>query len=206
MTNAEVSESEKSSAYLIWEDADDKAWWLARSHDQDAVYVIAVDAITRHILVLRQSSNDSDFRVIAAVPQTGIEKLEKGVAEGKRMAVKWLGDQKAADIRSGVRNWRAKRWGKIALREVPIASVALAVGVILATIVAAFFIMTNITGWAMIVVGTVFGASAGFLLKWIIDRKVKSFFGPLGRFVTVAGSAAFGALLTTSVFYVLFIG
>lgn len=206
MTNTEVSASEQSAAYLIWEDADDKAWWLARSHDQDAVYVIAVDAITHHILVLRQSSKDSDFRVIAALPRAATEDLAKGLAEGKRTTVKWLGDQKTPDIRSGVRNWRARRWSKIALREVPVASVAFAVGVLLAIIVAAFSIMTNINGWVMIAVGTVFGASAGFLLKWLVDRKLRSFLGPLGRFLTVTGSAALGALLTTSTFFVLFSG
>lgn len=206
MTNTEMSEPEDSSAYLIWEDADDKAWWLARSHDQDAVYVIAIDAITHHILVLRQSSNDADFSVIAALPQPAAADLAKGLAEGKRTAVQWLGDQNAPAIRSSVRYWRAKRWGKIALREGPLAGIALAIGVLLAIIVAAFFIMTNITGWAMIAVGTLFGASAGFLLKWVVDRKLKSFFGPLGRFITVAGSAALGALFTTSVFFVLFSG
>lgn len=204
MSEVENLELADSSAYLIWEDADDRSWWLARSHDENAVYVIALDAITGHVLSLRQSSTETDFKVIAAVSQSGQEDLSGGISEGKRNAVKWLGDPSEPTLRAGVRRWRATRWSKIAIREVPLTITALLIGAVLAFIVAAFFVATNIAGWPMIAVGTLFGTLAGWLLKWLVDRKMKSFLGPLGRFFTVAGSAALGALLTTSVFFVLF--
>lgn len=207
MSDSDKSDSNgetDSSSYLIWEDADDKAWWLARSHDEDAVYVIAEDAVTQHILILRQPTQSKDFKVIATVPKDKSGNAGSGIAEGKRIAVRWLGDPDAASIRASVRRWRANRWGKIALRELPLACFALLTGVMLAFIVAAFFIMTNITGWLMIVVGTLFGTCAGLLLKWLADRKLKSLLGPVGRFYTVAGSATLGALLTTSIFFMLF--
>lgn len=193
-----------ASPVLIWEDADDKTWWLARSHDEHAVYVIAEDAITHHILVLRQTSKVEDFKVVAAVPQAAGVGLEVAIADGKRVAAVWHEHPDDSSARSGVRRWRLHRLSKVALREVPLACVALIAGSVLAFIVAAFFIMTSLAGWIMIVVGTAFGAGAGWLLKWLADQKVKSALGPMGRFLTISGSATLGALCTTSLFFVLF--
>lgn len=206
MSDVEDSESIESSSFLIWEESDGESWWLARSHDTDAVYVIALDSITGHVLVLRQSSKDTDFKVIAAVQTDAQSDISVRIAEAKRHAVKWLGNPNEPTIRASVRGWRVRRWSKIAIREVPLALAALLIGALLAFVVAAFFVVTSVAGWVMVVVGTLMGAAAGWLLKWLTDRKLKSLLGPLGRFLTLAGGATLGALVTTSTFFVLFGG
>ncbi len=195
---------EASSAYLIWEDADHETWWLARSHNDDASYIVGRDAVTAHILVLCQKTDQKSYKVIAAVPLRSDTSLPNAIAEAKRLGVKWSGDQNTPAIKSSVRRWRALRWSKIAVREIPLALVSLFIGVLLAFVVSAFFITTDMTGWTMVVVGTLFGALSGWVLKWIADRKLASLTGAFGRFFTVTGSATFGALTTVLVFLVLF--
>lgn len=196
--------AETTSAYLIWEDADKETWWLSRSHDDSGAHVIAPDSVTKHVLVLHQRGGKGRFRVVAAVRVGSVSTLTAAVAEAKRLTVRWIGDPHFPETKAGVRAWRAQRWTKIAVREVPLALVSLAIGGMLAFIVAAFFITTDIAGWPMIVVGTLLGLSSGWLLKWAADRKFTSLMGPLGRFFTVTGSATIGAFLTVSVFFVLF--
>ena len=200
------SELETSKNFLIWEDADKEAWWLARSHDQDSVYIIAPDSVTAHILVLRQPAGRKSFHVVVAIPISQSEGQFAAVAEAKRATVRLISDTRSPVIQSGVRKWRVQRWSQVALREVPLALVALVIGVVLAFFVAAFFIMTDFTGWTMVAVGTLLGLSSGWLLKWAADRKFTSLMGPLGRFFTVTGSATIGALLTVSASFVLFGG
>ena len=195
---------EVSSAYLIWEDADHETWWLARSHDDDTIYIVARDPVTAHVLVLCQKENRKPYKVIAAIPIRSTDGLSGAIAEAKRLGVKWIGNQNVPAIKNSVRRWRMLRWGKIAFREVPLALASLFIGVLLAFIVSAFFIATDLTGWTMVVVGTLFGALFGWILKWVADRKLKSLTGALGRFFTVTGSAALGALTTVLVFLVLF--
>lgn len=204
MSDVDNSASTETSSFLIWEESDGQSWWMARSHDTDAVYVIASDSITGHVLVLRQLSKGTDFKVIAAVLMSTQSDISVRVAEAKRSAVKWLGNPNEPTIRASVRRWRAKRWSKIAMREVPLALAALLTGALLAFIVAAFFVVTSVAGWVMVVVGTLTGGAAGWLMKWLADRKLKSLLGPLGRFLTLAGGATLGALVTTSIFFVLF--
>ncbi|MBT4740777.1 MAG: hypothetical protein HOH20_14330 [Rhodospirillaceae bacterium] len=206
MTATDDTESETSSTYLIWEDAENETWWLSRSHDDEAAYIIAPDSITKHLLVLRQPTGSRRFKVIATVHSNQANGLSGAIAEAKRDAIKWIGDPKFAPIKSSVRAWRAQRWTKIALREVPLALISSLIGCVLAFFVAAFFIMTEVTGWPMVLVGTLLGLSSGWLLKWAADRKFTSLMGPFGRFVTVTGSATLGAFLTVSVFFVLFPG
>lgn len=204
MSEPSDQQAESSSAYLIWEDADKETWWLARSHDDGGAYVIAPDSVTKHILVLYQRAGKGRFKVIASVRTGAGNAFPAAIAEAKRMAVRWIGDPDFAEIKSSVRAWRAQRWSKIAIREVPLALVSLSIGGLLAFIVAAFFITTDIAGWLMIVVGTLLGLSSGWLLKWAADRKFASLMGPLGRYFTVTGSATLGAFLMVTVFFILF--
>jgi hypothetical protein len=206
MTVTEEAGSETSPAYFIWEDAEEDTWWLSRRHDESAAFVIAPDSVTNHVLVLRQPSGSNRFKVIAAIQMGQESSVGTAVAEAKRTAVKWIGVPNSAPIKSGVRAWRAQRWSKIALREVPLALVSSFIGCVLAFFVAAFFIMTDVSGWPMVVVGTLLGFSSGWLLKWAADRNFSSLMGPIGRFVTVTGGATAGAFLTVSVFFILFTG
>ena len=192
------------AAYLIWEDADHETWWLARSHDEEATYIIARDSITAHVLLLRQPADNQSYKVIGAVPLRAAANLDSAVAEAKRLGVKWIGHQNEPSIKSSVRRWRLFRWAKIGAREVPLALAALFMGVMLAFFVSAFFIMTDLAGWAMVVVGTLFGALFGWVLKWVADRKMASLTGALGRFVTVTCSTVVGALVTVTLFLFLF--
>lgn len=200
----ETSNSSIATPILIWEDAADDAWWLARSQDADAVYVLAEDAVTHHVLVLRQAAKGQAYKVVAAIRSGALTDSASAVAAGKDAAVRWVQNPQAADIRADVRRWRTTRCTKIGLRELPLACVAFVIGCALAFIIAAFFIVSNMAGWVMIVVGTFFGAGAGWLLKWLADQKMKSAIGPFGRFLTIAGSATLGALVTMMVFFVLF--
>ena len=193
-----------SAAYLIWEDADHETWWLARSHDQGAIYLIARDTITAHLLLLRQKSESKSYTVIGAVPVRTPDDLDSAVAEAKWVGVKWIGNQNAPEIKRSVRNWRILRRTKIGAREIPLALAALFMGVLLAFFVSAFFILTDLTGWTMVVVGTLFGALFGWVLKWVADRRLASLTGAVGRFFTVTGSAMVGALVTVSLFLFLF--
>ncbi|MEQ8507433.1 MAG: hypothetical protein RIB43_00390 [Rhodospirillaceae bacterium] len=196
----------RSPGYLIWEDAEKETWWLARSHSDGFTFVIAPDSITSHVLVLRQAEGGKDHRIIVAVPLTLHGDLVSAIAEAKRLAVRWVSEANSPEIISAVRSWRAKRWTRIALKEVPLAFVAVMIGVALSFFVSAFFIMTNFTGWTMVIVGTLLGLASGWLLKWAADRKFTSLMGPLGRFITVVGGATLGALLTVTSFLVLFSG
>lgn len=204
MSLTNVPEIESSSAYLIWEDADKETWWLSRSHDDGGAYIVAPDSVTEHVLVLHQPEGKTRFKVIAAIRTGKVNTRSVAIAEAKRITVRWLGDPLSAEIKSSVRSWRAQRWSMIALREVPLALVSVAIGSILAFIVAAFFITTEIAGWPMVLIGTLLGLSSGWLLKWAADRKFASLMGPLGRFATVTGSATLGAFLTVSLFFILF--
>lgn len=204
MTVTEEVGSETSPAYLIWEDAEKDAWWLSRSHDESAAFVIAPDSVTNHVLVLHQPSDSNRFKVIAAIQMGQDSSIETAVAEAKRTAVKWKGVPNSPPIKSSIRAWRAQRWSKIIIREVPLALISSFIGCVLAFLVAAFFIVTDVSGWPMIVVGTLLGFSSGWLLKWAADRKFTSLMGPIGRFVTVTGGATIGAFLTVSVFFILF--
>jgi hypothetical protein len=193
-----------NSAYLIWEDADHETWWLARSHDEDVNYVVARDSITAHVLVLRQKGINKSYKVIATIPMKAGDSLESAIAEAKRLGIKWIGSPQTSAIKQSVNRWRFVRWGKIAVREVPLAIVSLCVGIVLALIVSAFFIATDMTGWTMVVVGTVFGTFFGWVLKWVADQKLASLTGAIGRFITVTGSATLGAMLTVLLFLILF--
>lgn len=204
MNEINEPEVESSSAYLIWEDADKETWWLSRSHDDGGAYIVAPDSVTEHVLVLHQAEGKKRFRVIAAIRAGKVNSPSAAIAEAKRITVRWLGDSQAPEIKSSVRTWRAQRWSKIALREVPLALISVAIGSILAFIVAAFFITTEIAGWPMVLIGTLLGLSSGWLLKWAADRKFASLMGPLGRFATVTGSATLGAFLTVTLFFILF--
>ena len=64
--------------------------------------------------------------------------------------------------------------------------------------------MTDLTGWVMVVVGTLLGALFGWVLKWVADRKMASLTGAIGRFVTVTCSTVVGALVTVTLFLFLF--
>lgn len=193
-----------SSAYLIWEDADHETWWLARSHDDDISYVVARDSVTAHVLVLRQKDSANSYKVIAAVPLKSEDSLPRAIAEAKRLAVRWIGDSQAPPIKQSVSRWRLARWTKIAVREVPLALASLCVGVVLALIISSFFIATDLTGWSMVLVGTLFGTLFGWVLKWVADRKLASLTGPVGRFFTVTGSVTVGALITVVLFTLLY--
>lgn len=201
---SDPSVQSESAAYLIWEHADHETWWLARSHDQSDTYVIAKDSVTAHTLVLRQGETASAFKVIVAVPVRGPDGADSAIAEAKRLSVKWIGDPQSAVIKNSVNRWRALRWSKIAVREVPLALASLSTGILLALIVSTFFIATDLTGWTMVIVGTVFGAMSGWVLKWTADQKFTSLMGPTGRFATVTGSATLGALITVVLFFMLF--
>lgn len=93
---------------------------------------------------------------------------------------------------------------KIGFREGPLAFVSLCIGVVLALIISSFFIATGITGWSMVVVGTIFGTLFGWILKWLADKKLASLLGPIGRFITVTGSVTIGAVLTAFLFMILY--
>lgn len=200
----DTTSTQSDSAYLIWEDADHETWWLARSHDEDVNYVVAKDSVTAHILVLRQADAKKSYKVIAAIPLKTNEVIDGAVAEAKRLGVKWIGDPEAPAIKQSVHRWRFARWGKIGIREVPLSLASLCVGILLALIVSAFFIATDLTGWTMVVVGTLFGTLFGWVLKWVADQKLASLTGAVGRFLTVTGSVTFGALITVLLFFVLF--
>ncbi len=193
-----------NAAYLIWEDADHETWWFARSHDEGAIYIIARDSVTAHVLLLCQPDGSQTYKVIGAVPLRSASDLDSAITEAKRLGVKWIGHQNAPAMKSSVRRWRALRWTKIGAREVPLALAALFLGALLAFFVSAFFIMTDLTGWTMVVVGTLFGALFGWVLKWIADRKLASLTGAIGRFFTVTCSAVVGALVTVFLFLFLF--
>jgi len=200
----EKSSLDISSAYLIWEDAEHETWWLARCHNEDALFIIAKDSITSHVLVLRQSGGSGPYKVIGAVPVRSNADLSGVVAEAKRLGVKWISNPKTVSLKSSVRRWRFLRWSKVGARELPLALASLFMGVLLAFFVSAFFIMTDLTGWSMVVMGTVFGGLFGWVLKWFADRKLTSLTGAIGRFFTVTCSAIAGALVTVTLFLVLF--
>lgn len=193
-----------SPAYLIWEDAGEATWWLARSHDDDVNYVIARDSVTAHLLILIKKSALESYKVVATVPIKSEEVLPRAIAEAKRLCIKWIGDSKAPLIQQSVRRWRIARWMKIGFREGPLAFVSLCIGVVLALIISSFFIATGITGWSMVVVGTIFGTLFGWILKWLADKKLASLLGPIGRFITVTGSVTIGAVLTAFLFMILY--
>jgi hypothetical protein len=198
------SDLSDGSAYLIWEEAEKTTWWLARGHDGTATFVIAPDLLTGHMLVLMQTTEDSAFKVIAAVSKRQAADRATALAEAKRMAVRWLSNNDDQTVKASVRAWRTQRWSFIAVREVPLAALALAVGGFLAFVIASFFILTGLTGWVMIVVGVLMGALAGWILKWLADLKFASVLGPAGRFYSVTGSAVIGSVGTMVVFFVLF--
>jgi len=206
MSQIKLAEIVSSSAYLIWEDADKETWWLSRCHADGGLYIVAPDSVTDHVLVLHQPEGKTSFKVIAAIRTGKVNTRSVAIAEAKRRAVRWLGDPLSAEIKSGVRTWCAQRWSTIALRELPLALVSVLIGSILAFIVAAFFIVTEIAGWPMVLIGTLLGLSSGWLLKWAADRKFSSFMGPMSRFWTVTGSATLGAFLTVLLFFILFPG
>ena len=193
-----------SPAYLIWEDADQAAWWLARSHDNHVNYLIARDSVTAHLLILIRKDPLESYEVIATVPLKSEEVLPRAIAEAKRLCIKWIGDSKAPLIQRSVRRWRIARWTKIGFREGPLAFVSLCIGVFLALVISSFFITTGITGWSMVVVGTIFGVLFGWILKWLADKKLASLLGPIGRFITVTGSVTIGAVLTAFMFMILY--
>ncbi len=203
MTDTAPHTSEPS-AYLIWEEAEKETWWLARGHDDAATFVIAPDTLTGHMLVLRQAADDAPFKVVAAVSKNTASDRAAAIAEAKRLAVRWLTNMHDKSVRSSVRGWRAIRWSSIALREVPLAALAMGVGGFLAFVIAAFFILTGLTGWGMIAVGVLAGAMAGWVLKWLADLKIASVLGPAGRFYSVTGGAVIGSGCTILVFFVLF--
>ena len=195
---------ERTSAYLIWEDADHDTWWLARCQNEEAVYIIAKDSITPHVLILRQVGGSGPYKVIGAISVSMTTELSGVVAEAKRLGVKWISNPRTASLKSSVRRWRLMRWGKIGVREVPLALASLFMGILLAFFVSAFFIMTDLTGWSMVVIGTVFGALFGWVLKWVADRKLASLTGAIGRFFTVTCSVITGAFVTVMLFLFLF--
>jgi len=206
MTVSHSAADDASLGYLIWEDAEKETWWLARSHIENFTFIIAADSITSHVLVLRQAEDRTDHSVIVAVPLTQRGEFVAAIAEAKRLAVRWVSETESPELKGAVRAWRAKRWAIIALKEVPLALVAVVIGAALSFFVSAFFIMTSFTGWTMVIVGTLLGVSSGWLLKWAADQKFTSLMGPFGRFITVVGGAALGALLTVSSFLILFSG
>ena len=206
MSQIKLAEIVSSSAYPIWEDADKETWWLSRCHDDGGLYIVAPDSVTDHVLVLHQPEGKKRFKVIAAIRTGKVNTRTVAIAEAKRRALRWLDDPLSAEVKSGVRAWYSQRWSTIALRELPLALVSVLIGSILAFIVAAFFIVTEIAGWPMVLIGTLLGLSSGWLLKWAADRKFSSFMGPMSRFWTVTGSATLGAFLTVLLFFILFPG
>ena len=91
---------------LIWHDAEGDSWWRARSHNDDFTYVIAQDNLTNHMLVLRKSSEFSEYKVIVAVPQNENSTDDDLVESAKTRAGLLLNDKKVSGLASALKRWR----------------------------------------------------------------------------------------------------
>jgi hypothetical protein len=184
----------QAAPFLIWEDElpDDDCWWLARARENGpggrTDSFIAEDDVTNAIVAVALLPRARHYRMIAAIP------IEDGdgaaaVMVAKSAVVQWCVDRKT---KHGVWIWRAKRSLRVGLRNLPIALGGLAAGAVLGVAVALFAISSGVVGWPMAIIGMLIGASAGPVVKLIVDRR-RAAAGVWARFAVVTIAAMFGA-------------
>jgi hypothetical protein len=193
-------------ADLIWEDEPEGSqnWWLSRTRAGDLQLFLATDSITKSLLCLaRNSARPDDYAVLVVVPERPHHTRQSLMFEAKTAAVQKIANPRA-DVGQPVMGWRLWRLTRVALNQVPLILVAVALGGLLGMAVGLFATSTQLVGWPMLVAGIVIGAASGPPLKFLVDHRFKSVLGPWGRFWVATVSAALGAVFTAGGLLTLF--
>ena len=186
------------SVTLIWEDdtSATPAWWSSRAGYGDRQFFIARDPVTADLLgIIRTPS--APYTVIA------VNRCVDGAVTALKLRVAELA---GTELVPGpdVRGWRARRAIKRAVGFVPLALLATLTGAMIGAAVALFAISTGLLGWPMAVVGVVFGAGTGLVLKALVERRRGPDDGAWPRFLAATVFAALGAAVAAGGLLVLF--
>ncbi len=188
----------EQSVTLIWEDdtSATPAWWNSRAGFGDRQFFIARDPVTADLLGIVRTP---------IAPYTVIAVSRDG--EGAAVALKLrVAEFAVAELIPGpdVRGWKTRRALKRIVGFAPLALLATLTGALIGAAVALFAISTGLLGWPMAVVGVVFGAGTGPVLKALVERKRGPDDGAWPRFLAATVFAALGAALAAGGLLVLF--
>ena len=187
-----------TTPFLIWEDEDagSERWWLSRAREVTAEgrsdYFIAEDDVTGTLVGVALPPEARRYRVVTVVPLT--EARGEALAAAKTGILSWRLAPMDPARRRAIRRWRLVRAVRVVARYLPLVFAGLAIGGLLGFAVALFAVSSGTIGWPMTVVGLILGASAGPVLKVLVDLKFKGIAaGPWTRFAVATGATAAGA-------------
>jgi hypothetical protein len=193
-------------ADLIWEDepVGSQSWWLSRSRSGDLQLFLVADPLTSSLLCLtRSGARPNDYDMLLVMPD--VDTLHQGnPVDLAKTAIARKIARPEQSIGRSVLVWRLQRIAKLAMNQLPLAVTSFATGAALGLAVALFAVSTAMVGWPMLAIGIVLGAASGPVLKFIIDRRIKSLLGPWGRFWVATSAAAAGAVIAAGGLLALF--
>jgi len=189
---------------LIWHDAEGDSWWRARCHNDDYTYVVAKDNLTNHMLVLRKSSDLSEYKVVVAVPQNENLTDDDLVESAKTSAGIWLNEKKSPGLASALNKWRINRIARVFIKEVPILFLSFIMGSLLSFALSFFFVILGYSGWTMIACGMAVGVLCGSFLNWLSNRGSIETHESLARYLFIMLSAFLGSVSTVILIFLMF--
>jgi hypothetical protein len=198
---------------LIWEDATassrENLWWISRARDEDAGnardFIVAEDQISNHIVGMMRSGRDGHYVVIAASPLSEAVHIDDVILTVKDQIAGWLAAPLDPAARGFVRRWRRTRDWVLVRRNFPLALAAFFVGAAVGFLIATVAVSWSLVGWSVLALGLVVGASGGFVLKFIADRKKsEALLGAWQRFIVITLAATCGVVATSVAAFAVF--
>ena len=190
---------------LIWYDSERETWWKSRSNFENLSFILAEDKVTNCILVLVKRFGSQSHDVIAALPNSERNTQGDNVELAKVTASNWINLKELPKIASGVRKWSFIFSLKIFLRELPYPLFLLISTFLITFIMSVFFLQNNYSYEEIIFLSSFFSIFSGFLISWVLNKKLKIHVSKIKRnislILSVAGGTFFGIFLVFIVFF-----